>query len=105
MIKYFVNEDKRQVIGLLDGTRHDALNKIDKMLDGSPFSYWNNKCLMPDSFKAIVTCDPSDEFDVETGKKIVKERIMNRYYSSFDKRIAIFMADVNEMYGKFFETP
>ena len=105
MIKYFINEDKRQVIGLLEGTEFDALNKINKMLDGSPFSYWNRKCLMPDSFKAVVTCDPSDEFDVDTGKKIVKERIMNRYYRSFDKRIATFIADTNNMWGRFLADP
>lgn len=105
MIKYFVNEEKRQVIGLLDDTRYDALNKIDKMLDGTPFSYWNKKCIMPNSFKVVVTCDPSDEFDVEIGKKIAKKRIMDHYYNSFDKRIDVFVTDVNDLCGKFFENP
>ena len=105
MIKYYINEDKRQVIGVLENTKYDALNKIDKILDGTPFSYWNNKCKMPESFKAVVTCDPSDEFDVDTGKKLAKERIMDRYYNSFDKRIDIFVTDVNDLWGKFFENP
>ena len=105
MIKYYVNDKQRQVIGILDGTRYDAVNKIDKLLDGSPFCYVNEKCLMPDSFKAVVTCDPADEFDVDTGKKIAKERIMDRYYSSFDKRIEVFITDVNDLWGKFFVTP
>lgn len=103
MIKYYVNEDKRQVIGVLNGTKYDAINKIDKMLDGTPFCYINDKCVMPDSFRAVVTCDSEDEFIVKIGKDKAKERIMDRYYSSFDKRINIFLSDLNDMYGKFFE--
>jgi len=103
MIKYYVNEGKRQVIGVLDGTKYDVVNKIDKILDGTSFCYINDKCLMPDSFRTVVTCDPADEFDVKTGKDKVKERIMNRYYKSFDKRLDIFIDDVNSLWGQFFE--
>ena len=45
------------------------------------------------------------EFNVNKGKIKAKERIMNRYYNSFDKRIGIFLADMNDLYGKFFGTP
>ena len=105
MIKYYVNEEKKQVIGTLAKTKYDAVNKINKMLDGSPFYYCNDECLMPDLFKAVVNCDPRDEFNVNKGKIKAKERIMNRYYNSFDKRIGIFLADMNDLYGKFFGTP
>ena len=44
-------------------------------------------------------------YNVNKGKIKAKERIMNRYYNSFDKRIGIFLADMNDLYGKFFGTP
>lgn len=101
MIKYFVNEEKKQVIGTLENTKYDVVNKINKMLDGSPFCYCNDKCLMPDSFKSVVTCDPADEFDIEIGKQIAKKRIMDRYYNSFDKRVEFFIKDADNMSSEF----
>ena len=41
MIKYFVNEEKRQVIGLLENTRWDAFNKICKTVRDTDF------CVVP----------------------------------------------------------
>lgn len=102
MIKYYINKDKRQVIGVLDGTRYDAVNKIVKLLNGTTFDSYNERYLMPSSFKAIVTCDPADEFDPNVGKEIAKDRIMDRYYNSLDKRIDIFVADVHAIYNKVF---
>lgn len=98
MIKYYVNKDKRQVIGVIDGTQYDVLKKINKMVDNEKFAYYyNEKCLMPNSFKAVVTCSPDDEFDVEVGKHIAKKRIMERYYNSFDKRMEFFIKDISNM--------
>lgn len=103
MIKYYVNNEKRQVIGVLDGTRYDACDRIDKMLDNTTFASYNQKYLMPSSFKAIVTCDPADEFDPNVGMEIAKRRIMARYYKSLDKRLDIFFADANDLCGKLFK--
>lgn len=102
MIRYYVNNEKRQVIGVLDGTRYDVLKKINKLIDNENFGcYYNVKCLMPDSFKVVVTCDPSDKFDIDIGKKIAKKRIMDRYYKSFDKRMNFFIKDIKNMWSKY----
>ena len=106
MIKYYVNEDKRQVIGVLDNTRYDAVNKMGKMLRDTNFAFCpREKYMMPSCFKAVVTCDPADEFNIQAGKDKAKERIMTRYYNSFDKRMDYFLADLNDLCGKFFENP
>lgn len=91
MIKYFVNEEKRQVIGVLDGTEWDAINKINKMMLDTGFCFCaNEKFMMPSEFRAVVQCDERDEFSVEEGKKIAKKRILERYYASLDKRVNKF---------------
>jgi hypothetical protein len=106
MIKYFINEDKKQVIGVLEDTRWDAVNKINKMIRDTDFCVVaSEKYMMPDKFKAIVQCDPADEFDPEVGKKIAKERIMSRYYPALDKRVGKFFDAALVLNGKVFETP
>ena len=106
MIKYFVNEDKRQVIGVLDGTEFDAINKINKMMADTNFCFcMNEKYMMPSSFRAVVQCDERDEFDPEIGKRIAKERILDRYYPALDKRVNKGLEALLVLNGKVFKTP
>ena len=105
-IKYFVNEEKRQVIGLLENTRWDAYNKINKMIRDTDFCIApNEKYMMPSEFRTVVQCDPADEFSVEEGKKIAKKRILDRYYPALDKRVGKFLDAALVFNGKIFETP
>lgn len=106
MIKYFVNKQKRQVIAVLENTKWDAYNKIDKMIADTEFCMVpNNKYLMPSQFKVTVTCDPRDEFNVEVGKKIAKKRVLKNYYASLDKRVSKFTEAALILNGKVFKTP
>ena len=105
-IKYFVNEDKRQVIGLLENTRWDAVNKISKMVRDTDFCVVpGNKYQMPNEFRVVVQCDERDEFDPEVGKKIAKKRILDRYYPALHKRVDKFREAALMFNGKVFETP
>ena len=105
-IKYFVNEEKRQVIGLLENTRWDAYNKIDKMVRDTDFCLAaSNKYAMPNEFRVIVQCDERDEFNPEVGKNIAKKRILDRYYAALDKRVDKFREATLIFNGKVFETP
>ena len=105
-IKYFINEEKRQVIGVLENTRYDAINKIEKMLGDTEFCFCGGKkYLMPSEYRAVVQCDPRDEFNVEVGKQIAKKRILKNYYASLDKRIDKFREDALAFNEKVFATP
>lgn len=105
-IKYFVNEEKRQVIGVLDGTEWDAFNKICKMTRETDFCVVpHEKYKMPSEFRAVVQCDHRDEFNVEVGKNIAKQRIMDRYYAALDKRVGKFREACLVFNGSVFETP
>lgn len=106
MIKYFVNEKKRQVIGLLEGTRWDAVNKISKMMQDTDFCVVpSKKYQMPDEYRAVVQCADEDEFNPEVGKNIAKKRILDRYYTALDKRIAKFRKAALNFNDEVFETP
>lgn len=105
-IKYFINEEKRQVIGLLENTRYDAINKIEKMLGDTEFCFCGGKkYLMPSEYRAVVQCDPRDEFSVEEGKKKAKERIMKRYHPALDKRVKKCCEALFALNEKVFATP
>lgn len=104
-IKYFVNEEKRQVIGILENTRWDAVNKIHKMIRDTDFCFVaNKKYEMPNEFRAVVQCDPRDEFNPEVGMQIAKQRILDRYYPAIRKRVSKFREAARMFNGKVFET-
>lgn len=104
-VKYYTNPDKRQTIAVLSGTKYDAVNRIEKSMNSCdpefiiPGSIYL-KCLMPDKYKVVVTCDERDVYDEETGKKIAKDKLMRNYYKSVDKRIAMFKQYMDEFVGQ-----
>lgn len=96
-IKYFVNEEKKQVIGVLSGCRWDAINKIDKMMSDTEFCFVpSKKYQMKNEYRAVVCCDERDEFNPEVGKELAKQRILRNYYSSLDRRVAMFKKCINK---------
>jgi hypothetical protein len=106
MIKYFINSDKKQVIGLLENTRWDAYNKLHKMTRDTDFCVVpSDKYVMPSEFRVVVQCDDRDEFDPEVGKQKAKERLLKRYYAALDKRVSKFYDAALVFNGKVFETP
>ena len=105
-IKYFVNEEKKQVIGVLSGCRWDAVNKIEKMMNDTEFCFVpSKKYQMVNEYRVVVQCDERDEFVPEVGKKIAKKRILDRYYAALDKRVNKFLDAALIFNGKIFETP
>lgn len=105
-IKYFINEEKKQVVGVLSNTRWDAVNKISKMVRDTEFCVVpGKKYQMANEFRAVVQCDTRDQFNPEVGKQIAKKRILDRYYAALDKRVDKFRAAALVFNGKVFETP
>jgi hypothetical protein len=101
MIKYIVIPEKRAVVAVLKGTEMDAVYKIHKVMCDTPF--WPTdyeKYLMPNEFKSVVYCDERDEFDIDKGKQLARERLMSRYYKSLDKRVDWFVLDVQKLVAR-----
>ena len=106
-IKYIVLEDQRKIYGIMENTRYDAVNKINRIIGSgnSVFTAHNKKYEMPNTFKACCVCDKKDEFSVDEGKALVKKKVLGKYYKSFDKRIDMFKCDLIQLNSKVFETP
>lgn len=106
MIKYFVDEDERKVIAVLENTRWDAYNKICKMVRDTDFCVVpKNKYMMHSAYRAVVTCDEKDEFDADIGKKIAKERVLEHYYAALDKRVDEFRNSLIILNSEVFDMP
>lgn len=105
-IKYIVQPEEKQVIAILEDTRYDFINKAIKICNRlsdnkSHVIVIPNLDLetihMPNRFKIVVKCKEGDTFDSEIGKKIAKERLMTKYYKSFDKRLFKFMRELSSI--------
>ena len=99
-IKYYCMPEQKKVIGVLSHCENDVINKIDKLCVDTGFDFWaDDRFVMPHMFKAEAIARDGDEYDEEVGKQIVREKIMKRYYASYDKRVNLFkkiLSDFNK---------
>lgn len=114
-IKYIVVEEKDMVIALFNNTKFDAVDTIDSILNRCHINASNQmnmidhccapienymryeyKYYMPNSFKAVAKCHESDVFDIETGKRIAKERLLKKYNKAHDSKVNLFKKDLKK---------
>ena len=106
MVRYFVNEEERKVVAVLENTRWDAYNKICKMVRDTDFCIVpKQKYMMHNTYRAVVTCNEQDEFDVEIGKNMAKARVLEHYYTALDKRLDEFRSSVLDLSALVFGNP
>lgn len=90
-VKYYVDEKNRKTVAVLEGCRWDAINRIRKLMFSSSgycrYMMGEEDCFMPDTFRAVVTCNELDEYNIEEGKRQAKKKLMRNYHRSLDKRI------------------
>lgn len=101
-MKFFVNEEKRTVVAIIEYCRDDFRNRISKnpfynvlyVVEDYKSGEWT---WMQDSYKGIAKCSPQDEFDVEIGKTIAANRALRRYYSDLRNKYARFIGMLDEI--------
>lgn len=102
--QFIVNEDARKVVCIIDHTSHLFIDYADKNLKIRPDcdntgGIWNSysasrlypKLKMPNKFVGIASCNPEDEFSVETGKLIAFTRAKDKIQNSFFKRANLYI--------------
>lgn len=100
--QFIVNEDARKVVCIIDNTSYLFLDYADKNLKIRPdcdnVMIWNSnlshlypKLKMPNKFVGIASCNPEDEFSVETGKLIAFTRAKDKIQNSFFKRANLYI--------------
>ena len=108
-IKYVVNEEKRTVTAILEGTKFDCVNRINNKLHNTDWEIdkWDvpKNLLMPEKFVATVRCDERDTFNAEFGKNRARKIVLDNYYKSMDKHLGNFREELIEINSRFFETP
>lgn len=105
MARYIVNEEQRKVICILNDTAEIFLVFAEQNLPLSPvcdtLDMTNSKLyknlLMPNKFVGIATCNPEDEFNVETGKLIAFSRAKDKLQNSFFKRAQFYVDTINDL--------
>lgn len=91
MIKYVVMPESKKTMAILENTKYDAQYRIDKMLRGTGFCFvGSDKYLMPNKFVATTVCNNADVYDIEEGKKIAKQKLLDHYHTSVNKRVKMF---------------
>ena len=99
-IKYYVMPDEKKIVATLSGTSEDALKKMRKLFSGKGFlegCTFDKKYLMPKSFRAVACLNEEDEWDEEEGKKVAKDKLMRKYYESYDSKFSMLMDDLNSL--------
>ena len=109
MIKYVVIPERREVVAMINDTAYSAIERIEKLCNKyfpensvGVFPIYT-KYKMPYRFKAIAKCHPSDEWDEEVGKQVAREKVLNNYYNSLDKRVEEFVNDLSHSTMKLLE--
>jgi hypothetical protein len=98
--QFIVNEDARKVVCIIDHTSYLFLHYAEKNLKIQPDcdNLWGGngsrlypRLKMPNKFVGIASCNPEDEFSVETGKLIAFSRAKDKIQTSFFKRANLYV--------------
>jgi hypothetical protein len=108
MARFIVNEEKGKVICILEDTEDLFLVFAEQNLPLSPVcdtldmtdSELYKYLLMPKRFVGIATCDPEDEFSVETGKLIAFSNAKDNLQNSFFKRANFYVNTIDTWLNK-----
>lgn len=111
-IRYIVNEKDRIVVAIIDNCKRDAVMAANAWTGSDIWNCTNrvqvdvrysNKYLIPDKFNGIAHCSVDDEWNEETGKKIARDRVLNKYHKSLNKAIRKINNDIQAEADRFNE--
>ena len=113
-IRYVVNKEKRTCVALLENIEFDAINKINKMcLKDARFTDHANmyayvcrdsKYVMPNKFVGVAKCSFEDNWDEEVGKRVAREKLLDKYHNELDKQLLRFLNNMLYVADSFAET-
>lgn len=81
-IRYYIDEEKRTVVAVMDDCEYDAIDVLQKMgirkitHDG----YNMDKFMMNTSYRGKAKCSPDDEWNEEYGMALARNRMLENYY-------------------------
>ena len=96
--RYFINEEKRTIVAVLDNCEGDLGERIRKVLKrhNTNFRYYESKTEMPDVFRGKARCNPQDTWDEAIGKKLAKERALEKYEKCWNRQLNLIVNQFEE---------
>ena len=97
-VKYFVNEEKRTVVAVLEGT---ACLFTDFMYDNNgplpcrDYYKLDDRYSLPNRFVGIAKCSVNDEWNEQLGKLIAFDRLKEKVNNSFIKCANKYVEDID----------
>ena len=100
MIKYSIIEEQGKVIARIDGCKEDVLKVIEKQFGKSLLIVNPDDFSLRDSYRGVAMCHPEDEFSVEEGKRVAREKMLKKYNRDFNRHIMFFSDSLRELSEK-----
>ena len=98
-VKYFVNEEKRTVVAVLEGTKDlftDFIYDNNGLISLNDRYYdYDNRYRLPNRFVGIAKCSVNDEWNEQLGKLIAFDRLKEKVNNSFIKCANKYVRDVD----------
>ncbi len=92
-IRYYIDEEKRTVVAVMDDCEYDAIDVLEKMgiSNINHDGYNMDKFMMNPIYRGKAKCSPDDEWDEEYGMALARNRMLENYYRS--RALALMKAE------------
>ena len=103
-VKYFVNEEKRTVVAVLEGTRYlfqDFIYENDGLMSVNVHYDFDDRYCLPNRFIGIAKCSVNDEWNEQLGKLIAFDRLKEKVNNSFVKCANKYVEDIDKSSNTF----
>ena len=97
-VKYFVNEEKRTVVAVLEGTEclfTDFMYDNNGPLPCRDYYELDDRYSLPNRFVGIAKCSVNDEWNEQLGKLIAFDRLKEKVNNSFIKCANKYVEDID----------
>ena len=103
-VKYFVNEEKRTVVAVLEGTEClfvDFMYENNGPLPCRDYYELDDRYSLPNRFLGIAKCSVNDEWNEQLGKLIAFDRLKEKVNNSFVKCANKYVEDIDKSINTF----
>lgn len=97
--KFFVNEEKRTVVCVIEGMRYRVYSDLDRAISSASTVIMLGEGMtarLKDRFVGKAVCSSEDEWDENTGKLLAYNRAKNKFYRSYFKHLNHIMYDIDQ---------
>lgn len=100
-ITYIIDRKKRTVVAYMEHCEYDVIFSIRNIVN-TDLGYLDeikalnlNRYMINDTYRGKAKCAPEDEWNVEEGMRIARNRLLEKYWKARHKATHSFMTDLN----------